>query len=82
MYVGVKMALVKVRDDLKLPDDSGEVPKLNGVVGGSIPNREIVSLLGGKLARWSSASCVTKKRKGKERKSGASYVEVGYGLPV
>ena len=46
------MALV-VSNDPKLPDDSGEVPKLNGVVRGSIPGHEIVSLLDGKLARWS-----------------------------
>lgn len=37
-----------VQDDLKLPNDSEKVPKLNGVVGGSIPNREVVSLLDGK----------------------------------
>ena len=49
-----------VRGDPKLLDDSGEVPKLNGVAGGSILGREIVSLLDGKLARWSSASCVPK----------------------
>ena len=36
------------------------VPKPNGVVGGSIPSRETVSLLDGKLARWSSASRVLK----------------------
>ena len=47
-----------VRDDPKLPDNSGKVPNPNKVVGGSIPNREIVSLLDGKLARWSSASCI------------------------
>ena len=38
-----------VRDDLKLLDDSGRVPKPNKVVGGLIPNREIVSLLGRNL---------------------------------
>ena len=47
-----------VRDDPKLPDDSGKVPKPNGVVGDSIPDYEIVSLFDGKLARWSSAYCV------------------------
>ena len=46
------MTLV-VLNDPKLPDDSGEVPKLNGMVGGSKPGHEIVSLLDGKLARWS-----------------------------
>ena len=29
----------------KLLDDSGEVPKLNGVVGGLIPDCEFISLL-------------------------------------
>lgn len=33
------------------------VPKLNGVVGGSIPGYEIFSLLDGKQSRWSSALC-------------------------
>ena len=47
-----------VRDDPNPPDNSGEVPKLNGVVGGSISDCEIVSLLDGKLATWSSASYV------------------------
>jgi hypothetical protein len=43
-----------VRDDPKLPDDSGEVPKLNGMDGGSIPiSLELISLLDGKLTRWS-----------------------------
>ena len=32
------------------------------MVGGSIPGREIVSLLDEKLARWSNASCVPKKK--------------------
>ena len=34
-----------VRDDPKLLDDRGKVPKLNGVVGGLNPDREITSLL-------------------------------------
>lgn len=41
-----------VRDDPKLLNDSGEVSRLNGVVGSLIPNHEIVSLLDRKLARW------------------------------
>ena len=45
-----------VQDDPKLLDDSGEVPKLNGVIGGSILGREIVSLLDQKLVRWLSAN--------------------------
>ena len=40
-----------VRNDRKLVDDSEEVPKPNKVVGGSIHDHEIVSLLDGKLAR-------------------------------
>jgi hypothetical protein len=36
-----------VRYDSKLPDDSGEVSKLNGEVGSSIPGPKIVSLLDG-----------------------------------
>jgi hypothetical protein len=57
-----------VQDDLKLLEDSGEVPKSNGVVGGSIPGREIDSLLDGELARWSSAFYVQKRMK-KEKKT-------------
>ena len=52
-----------LQDDTKLPDDSGEVPKPNGVIGNSIPGCEIVSLLDRKLASWSSAPCVPKKKK-------------------
>jgi hypothetical protein len=36
-----------VQDDPKLPDDSGEVHKPNGVVAGSNPDRGVVSLLDG-----------------------------------
>jgi hypothetical protein len=52
-----------VQDDPKLLDDSGEVPKLNGVLGGSNPGREIVFLLDEKLATWSSTSCVPMKKR-------------------
>jgi len=38
-----------VRDDPKLLDDSGEVPKSKEEVGGSIPGCEIVSPLDKKL---------------------------------
>jgi hypothetical protein len=31
-------------DDPKLPDDDGNIPKPNGVVGGSNPGHEIVSM--------------------------------------
>jgi hypothetical protein len=41
-----------VQDGPKLPDDSGEVPKPNIVVGGSILGLDIISLLDGKLVRW------------------------------
>ena len=46
-----------VRDDLKLPDDGGDIPNLKEEVGGSNPSCEISSLLDGKLTRWSTASC-------------------------
>ena len=53
-----------VRDDLKLPDDSGEVPKPNGVVGSPIPGCEIISLLdGNQLGGQKNTSCVPKKGK-------------------
>ena len=52
-----------VRDDPKLLDDNGKVLKANEVVGGSIPGCEIISLLDGKLGRWSSVSCVPNKNK-------------------
>jgi hypothetical protein len=55
-----------VRDDPKLLDDSGEVSKSNRVVVGLILGREIVSLFDGKLPRWSSASCVSRKRRKKK----------------
>lgn len=45
--VVVKVVIIEVQYDLKLPDDSGKVSKSNGVFGGSIPGREIVSLLDG-----------------------------------
>ena len=51
-----------VRNDPKLPDDSDELPKPNEAVGGSVPDCGIVSLLDGKLARWSSTSCIPKKQ--------------------
>ena len=34
-----------VRDEPKLPDNSGDAPKPNGMVNCSIPGREVVSLL-------------------------------------
>ena len=36
---------VLVQVDPKLPNDNGEVPKPNRVVGGSIPGYKIISLL-------------------------------------
>ena len=52
-----------VRDDPKLPDDSGGISKLNGVVGSSIPGCEIISLLDRKLTRCSSTSCILEGKK-------------------
>ena len=47
-----------VRDDPKLPDDDGEIPKSQRRAwGGSIPNCEISSLPDGELAKWSTTSC-------------------------
>jgi hypothetical protein len=51
-----------VQDDPKLSNDSEGVPKPNGVAGGSISDRGIISLLDGKLTRWSNASRVPKKK--------------------
>ena len=60
-YEGMKK-IIAIRDDPKLLDDSGEVPKPNRVVGGSIFSREIVSLLDGKLTtRWLRASYIKNK---------------------
>ena len=47
--------------------DSGEIPESNGLVGGSNPNCEIISLLDGKLARSSSVSCIPRKEKKRKR---------------
>jgi hypothetical protein len=44
-------------------DDSKEVPKPNRVVGGLIPDCEIIFLPNEKLATWSSASFVPKEFK-------------------
>ena len=52
----IKVQGITVQDDTNLPDDSGEVPKSNGVVGGSILGHEIVTIRDGKLAKSSSAS--------------------------
>ena len=60
LYV-LKIPHFVVRDDPKLPDGSGKVLKLNGVVGGLIPGYEIDSLLDGKLVRWSNASYIPKE---------------------
>jgi hypothetical protein len=55
-----------VRDDPKLLDDSGEVPKSKRVVGSSIPNYEFVPLLDRKLARSPKMPHVFQKEKEKE----------------
>jgi hypothetical protein len=57
-YNTIRSEEYSVRDDPNLPDDSGEVPKPNRVVGGLIPNCEIVFLLDRKPTRWSSTFCV------------------------
>jgi hypothetical protein len=53
-------------------------PNLKEKIGGSIPDCEISSLLDGKLAKWSTASCalalacrpsVSQKRKKKKKKN-------------
>ena len=68
LHHGLQLVLSNtIRIGDKLPDESGEVPKPNRVIDGSILGHGIVSLLDGKLARWSSASCVP-KRKRKKRK--------------
>ena len=58
-----------VQDDPELPHDSGVVPKLNGVVGGSVPSREIISMLDGTTSQVvKSASCIqTKNKKTKQK---------------
>ena len=52
----------------KLPDDNGGAPKLNRVVGGLIPNREIVSLLDKETSLVVKClPCSQKKEKEKEK---------------
>jgi hypothetical protein len=72
----------EIRDDPELPDDNGKAPKPNGMVGSSIPDHEIVSLLDEKLAKWPSASCtcVPKKEKKKKRKKKKTSVHNELGL--
>lgn len=56
-----------VRDDPKLSNDSGELSKPNGAVGGSILGHESVSLLDRILARWQkNTSCVKKSKQSKQ----------------
>ena len=68
----------------KVLNGSVEVLKPNGVVGGSIPECETVSLLDGNLARWSSTSNVSKEeRSGNQLKdesvepSSTLFIKVG-----
>jgi hypothetical protein len=56
---------VLVRDNPKLPDDGGKAPKLHGVVGGSIPSREIVSLLDGNWSSGQTPHVLPKKTRNK-----------------
>jgi hypothetical protein len=67
MIKALSLSLSKlVREDPKLWDDKGKIPKHNKLIGGLITDREMVSLLDEKPTRWSSVSCVPKKKK--ERK--------------
>ena len=56
--------------------ETGEAPKPNGVVSSSIPGHEIVSLLDGKVARWSNASIVSRKEKEKVMASSIGKVKM------
>ena len=58
-----------VWDDPELLDDNEEVPKLDGVVGGSIPGCDIVYLLDGKL----KASLVFQKQNKKKMTHGKTW---------
>ena len=53
-----------VRDDPKLLDDSGEVPKLNGVDSSSIFSCEILSLLDENISHVVKRLMCFKKRNG------------------
>jgi hypothetical protein len=46
-----------IRDNLKLSDVVERYPNLKEEVGALNPDYEILSILDGKLVRWSSASC-------------------------
>ena len=59
----------EVRDDPKLPDDSGKIPTLNGVVGGAIPGYEIISSVTKTSQVVKRLLCFqTRKRKKKKEK--------------
>lgn len=62
--------LSMVQDDPKLLEDSGEVPRPNGVVGGSIPGHEVSSLLDGKTSQV--AMCLLCSQLFLKRKNGLS----------
>ena len=58
-----------IRDDPKLSDDNGEVPKPDKVIGGEIFGNDIVSLLDGKTSQVVKTPHVfPKKKRKKERK--------------
>ena len=52
---------IVVRDDPKLLDDSGTVPKTNKMVGGSIPDHEIVCILNKKTSQVVKCLLCSKK---------------------
>jgi hypothetical protein len=66
------MLLNYVQDDPKLPDDSGEVPKSNEVVGSLIPGCKITSLLDIKNYPYDQAprAFLEKKKKKKSLRVG------------
>jgi hypothetical protein len=61
-----------VRDDPLFPDDDGKVPKLNGAVGGSLPDREIISLLD-RNCPGGQTHHMFQKRKRKDNKHRINY---------
>jgi hypothetical protein len=58
----------------ELPDDSGEVPKSNKVVGGSIPSREFVFPFVEKTSQV--VKCLLCSPKRKEKKNDIAYCNV------
>ena len=66
----------KVRDDLKLPDDNEEAPKINGLVGDLISGCETFSLLDARTSQVvKSTYCVPKKKERKKKKQMVKVLE-------